>query len=165
MARPTRLTIAKKDILALLDGASKKVYSRPELAHILGEQRSFWRLAERTTAGDFIAFLEKQGNLKAHTFRASKYDREITRYSWGDASIYELVQSLQPRGYLSHATAVALHGLTDPIPKTLYLNVEQSPKRTSRGSLTQRSLDQGVEAERRKMALIEDDWISQRNRT
>jgi hypothetical protein len=106
MARPTRLTIAKKDIFALFDQSSQKVYSQVQLAKILSEQRAYWRLAGRTTASDFIAFLEKQGRLKANTFRATNYNRELTRYSWGDASTYELAQSLNPRGYLSHSTAV-----------------------------------------------------------
>ncbi|MBV8055771.1 MAG: hypothetical protein JO071_11080 [Deltaproteobacteria bacterium] len=160
MARPTRLTIAKKDIFALFDGSSQKVYSQAQLAQILTEQRAYWRLAERTTAREFIAFLEKQGNLKAHTFHAVNYGREITRYSWGNSSIYELGQSLQPRGYLSHATAVALHGLTDLIPKTLYLNVEQSPKPAPSGSLTQRGLDQAFSRKQRQsnMTYDHDGW-------
>ncbi|WP_204350002.1 hypothetical protein, partial [Serratia marcescens] len=66
MARPSRLTVAKKDILALFDTAATKVYSSSQLAKILNEQRAFWRLADRTTAGEFIAFLEKQGKLKSH---------------------------------------------------------------------------------------------------
>lgn len=160
MARPTRLTIAKKDIFTLFDQSSQKVYSQAQLAGILVQQRAYWRLAERTTARDFIAFLENQGKLKANTFRAEKYSRETTRYSWGDASIYELAQSLQPRGYLSHSTAVALHGLADLIPKTLYLNVEQSPKPAPSGSLTQRGIDLAFSRKQRRsnMTYDHDDW-------
>jgi predicted transcriptional regulator of viral defense system len=160
MARPTRLTIAKKDIFALFDRSPQKVYSQAQLAGILSEQRAYWRLAGRTTANEFIAFLEKQGNLKANTFHAANYDRTITRYSWGDASIYELAQSLQSRGYLSHATAVALHGLTDLIPKTIYLNVEQSPKPAPSGSLTQRGIDQAFSRKQRQsnMTYEHDAW-------
>lgn len=160
MARPTRLTIAKKDILALFDQSPQKMYSQTQLAGILVQQRAYWRLAERTTARDFIAFLEKQGNLKPNTFRAEKYGRETTRYSWGDASIYELAQSLQPRGYLSHSTAVALHGLTNLIPKTLYLNVEQSPKPVPSTSLTQRGIDLAFSRKQRQsnMTYEREDW-------
>jgi predicted transcriptional regulator of viral defense system len=160
MAQPSRLTVAKKDIFSLFDDSAQKVYSQAQLAEILSKQRVYWRLAGRTTARDFIAFLERQGKLNANTFRATKYDRETTRYSWGDASIYELGQSLQTRGYLSHATAVALHGLTDLIPKTLYLNVEQSPKPAPSGPLTQRGIDQAFSRKQRQsnMTYDHDGW-------
>jgi hypothetical protein len=160
MARPSRLTIAKKDILALFDESRQRVYSDAELARILTEHRGFWRLTERTTVGPFIAFLKQQEKLNAHTFHSAKYDRKVTRYSWGDASVYELAQSIYPRGYLSHATAVALHGLTDLIPKTLYLNVEQSPKPPPRGSLTQRGIEQAFARRQRQsnMTYDYDDW-------
>jgi predicted transcriptional regulator of viral defense system len=160
MARPTRLSIAKKDIFALFDQSDQRIYSQAELARILNEQRAYWRIAEGTTARDFIAFLEKQGKLKSTTFRAANYDRQTTRYSWGSASIYELGQSLQPRGYLSHATAVALHGLTDLIPKTLYLNVEQSLKPAPSGSLTQERIDQAFSRRQRQsnMTYSYDGW-------
>jgi predicted transcriptional regulator of viral defense system len=156
MARPTRLTVAKKDIFSLFEEATSKVYSQAQLAGILSEHRAYWRLAGRTTARDFIAFLEKQGKLKASTFRAEKYGREIVRYSWGDASIYELAQSLQMRGYLSHSTAVALHGLTDLIPRTLYVNVEQSPKPAHNGPLTQRGIDLAFSRKQRQSNMIYD---------
>jgi hypothetical protein len=161
MARPSRLTIAKNDIFAHFDASAQKVYSPAQLAQILNEQRGFWRLTERTTVGPFIAFLEQQEKLKADNFYAPTYKKTVTRYSWGDASTYELAQSIQPRGYLSHATAVALHGLTDLIPKVLYLNVEQSPKPAPRGSLTQRAIDLAFSRKQRQSNMIykyDDDW-------
>jgi hypothetical protein len=161
MARPSRLTIAKSDIFALFDASTQKVYSPAQLAQILNEQRGFWRLTERTTVGPFIAFLEQQEKMKAVDFYAPTYKKTVTRYSWGNASTYELAQSIQPRGYLSHATAVALHGLTDLIPKVLYLNVEQSPKPAPRGSLTQRSIDLAFSRKQRQSNMIykyDDDW-------
>jgi len=150
MARPSRLTIAKNDIFALFEASNQKVYSSAQLAQILNEQRAFWRLTERTTVGPFIAFLEQQEKLKAHNFYSEQYNRTVVRYTWGTASLYELAQSIQPRGYLSHSTAVALHGLTDLIPKVLYLNVEQSPKPSPRGPLTQRGIDQAFSRKQRQ---------------
>jgi predicted transcriptional regulator of viral defense system len=160
MARPSRLTIAKKDIFAIFEQSSQKVYSQTQLAQILSQHRTNWRLAQRTTAQDFIAFLEKQGELTPNLFRATNYNRQTTRYSWGNASIYELAQSIQSRGYLSHSTAVALHALTDLIPKTLYLNVEQSPKPAPSGPLTQRGIDQAFARKQRQsnMTYEHDDW-------
>jgi hypothetical protein len=160
MARPSRLTIAKKDIFALFDASMQRVYSDAELARILSENRRFWRLTERTTVGPLIAFLKQQERLEAHTLHSAKYNKKITRYSWGSASVYEVAQSISPRGYLSHATAVALHGLTDLVPKTLYLNVEQSPKPPPRGLLTQRGIDQAFARRQRQsnMTYEYDDW-------
>jgi predicted transcriptional regulator of viral defense system len=141
MVRPTRLTVAKNDILAALESAPQRVFSPAQLAGILSENREFWRLPQRTTVVDFIGFLEKQGKLKEAVFKSKNYDREIARYSWGEASIYEFAQSLMSKGYLSHGTAVALHGLNDLLPTSVYVNVEQSVKPVPKGGLTQHGID------------------------
>ncbi len=160
MARPTRLTIAKKDILSAIAGLNQKVFSPAQLAGLLSEQRDFWRLSQRTTTAEFIDFLQKQGDLKAAVFKSSAYGREITRYSWGDASIYEFAQSFQSRGYLSHGTAVALHGLNDLLPTTLYVNVEQSEKPPPKGPLTQHGIDMAFAREQRQsnMTYTFENW-------
>jgi predicted transcriptional regulator of viral defense system len=51
--------------------------------------------------------------------------RPTVRYCWGNVPTLEIVQSLRPDGYFSHFTAVELNGLTEQIPKTVYLNFEQ----------------------------------------
>jgi predicted transcriptional regulator of viral defense system len=160
VARPSRLTIAKKDIFGLFDQSNQKVYAQIQLARILTQHRENWRLTQRTTVADFITFLEKQGNLISHKFHVKNYDRDTKRYSWGEASVYELAQSIQSRGYLSHSTAVALHALTDLIPKTHYLNVEQSPKPSPSGSLTQEGIKQAFSREQRQsnMTYEHGDW-------
>jgi predicted transcriptional regulator of viral defense system len=161
MARPTRLTIAKKDIFDLFERSSQRVYSESQLAGILTEQRNFWRLAQRTTTRQFISFLENQGKLTPTTFHSQVYHRETTRYTWGEASKYELAQALQPRGYLSHGTAVELHGLTDLLPNTLYLNVEQSPKPTRAGTLTQHAIELAFARKQRQsnLAYRYNGWL------
>ena len=160
MALRSRLTIAKKDIFALFDRSPKKVHSERELSAVLEQNRAFWRLAVRTTVRDFIRFLEDQGKLKSHIFHATNYNRTTSRYSWGDASPYELAQSLRLRGYLSHATAVSLHGLTDLIPRTIYLNVEQTPKPSPSGSLAQEAIDRAFSGRQRQSNLTYEyqDW-------
>src|SRR3712207_3694976 len=42
------------------------------------------------------------------------------RYTWGDASVYEVLRSLRPKGYLSHHSAAHAHGLTLGAPKVMY---------------------------------------------
>jgi len=66
--------------------------------------------------------------------------RTFTKYIWGDASEYEILSSLDPRSYFTHYTAMYFQGLTEQIPKTIYLNIEQPPK-YSRGELEQSRID------------------------
>ncbi len=160
MARPSRLTIAKKDIFSLFDSAEGKVYSLGQLAQILDRERNFWRLAQRTRATEFVYFLQKQGILREHIFKNAKYQRQVVRYSWGEASAFELALSIKSKGYLSHATAVALHGLTDLIPKSHYLNVEQSPKPASASGLSQKGIQLAFSRKQRQsnMVFAYGDW-------
>lgn len=151
---------AKEDILNILERSSQHVYSKAQLAGILMQNSRSWKLPQSTTTDTFIAFLEKQKKLRRIVFKSPNYDRETTRYAWGQPTAYELALSLQPRGYLSHATAVALHGLTDLVPKTLYLNVEQSPKRPTTGSMSQKGIDQAFARAQRQsnMAYNYEGW-------
>ena len=47
--RPSRIDIAKADIVALFDNAELKVYWPNELAGILAQHRSDWRLTTVST--------------------------------------------------------------------------------------------------------------------
>src|SRR5947209_1198613 len=123
MPKPSRLVLAKHHIFSKFSKASQKVYSLAQLANVLLQNRRAWHLADHTTSRDFISFLIKHGDLQAHKFRSETYGQEITRYSWGEASVLELAAFLKPRAYLCHATAVMLHGLVKLSPKTIYLNV------------------------------------------
>jgi hypothetical protein len=154
MARPSSLNIAKSDILKHFTDGSDKIYSEKGLAQIFSAKRSDWNLAKSTKASDFISFLKKHGDLKSHQFHSEHYHRNITRYSWGKASPYELALSLKQRSYLCHATAVTLHGLVKLSPKIIYLNVEQSPKSSGSGALTQDGIDRAFSGKQRQSNLI-----------
>jgi predicted transcriptional regulator of viral defense system len=160
MPRPSRLTISKNDIFAYFDAAPQKVFTQAELAVVLDEQRSFWRLAVSTSTLEFIGFLIEHKRLHRVTFKSEAYNQEIVRYSWGNASIYKLALSLRKSAYLSHGTAVFLHGLTDLIPKTIYLNAEQSPKPPPRGELTQQALSRAFANKQRQsnLSYAFEDW-------
>lgn len=143
MAPRTRLSIAKADILAAIVSAKKKVFSRADLEEILSKNRAFWRLAQKTTVGQFVQFLEKNANLQSHHL---KFPRPITRYSVGDSEPYGIVQSISAEGYFSHYTAMAFHGLTEQIPKAIYFNIEQR-LRPGGGTLTQEGINRSFAVE------------------
>jgi predicted transcriptional regulator of viral defense system len=67
-------------------------------------------------------------------------NRTQLRYTWGDVSLFDLLESLNSDAYFCHYTAVRLHGFTEQIPKTIYLNVEQK-MRGGGGELTQEAID------------------------
>jgi hypothetical protein len=136
-----RIQIAKPDILKVFEEYPQKVLKQSDLARILAENRSFWRLAKGTTTQNFISFLLKASKLSKIVFPfAVPYSREV-RYIWGDVPLPEVMLSLKPQCHFSHYTAVKIHGLTEQIPKTTYLNFEQPLASNSTGELSQKSID------------------------
>jgi predicted transcriptional regulator of viral defense system len=153
MPKPSRLSLATTDVLALFNAAATKVYAARELAKILAERRRAWHLSDSTKLADFVAFLTKHGELRARKLR-STYGEIITRYTWGSASPYEAALSIKPNAYLSHGTAALLHGLTKLDRQTIYLNVEQSKKPPFNGVLTQEGIDRAFANNQRTSQLI-----------
>jgi predicted transcriptional regulator of viral defense system len=121
----TRIQIAKPDIFRYFDGLPQKVLKLSDIAGILSEQREFWRLAQMTTTQALIKFLTQQGKLRRLDF-PFPYRKEC-RYTWGDVPLLEVLLTLKTGAYFTHYTAVRMHGLTEQVPKTIYLNHEQPP--------------------------------------
>jgi hypothetical protein len=143
---PTRLSIAKRDIVKAFEQAPAPVFTRTDIDEILRKNRSFWRLTQSTTTNKFIAYLLDQTPLKAIQFEFPK--RPTTRYTWGKVHPIRVTQFLQPEGYFSHYTALQLHGLTQQIPKTIYLNIEQQLAGGG-GKLTQAGIDRAFKSKPR----------------
>lgn len=122
----TRIQIAKPDIVSFFDDHPNQIFGYKELAAILSHERDFWRLAQRTNTQEFIKFLVDKSKLKRLVFPFP--DRSETRYVWGERPLLEILLTLKKDSYFSHYTAVRMHGLTEQVPKTIYLNHEQRPK-------------------------------------
>lgn len=156
---PTRLEIAWPDIVRTFEEHRSRPMTCSDVAKVLGENRTSWRLAQNTTVGVFIEFLKSRNQLQEH--RLEFPYRPTTRYVWGKASIFEIVQSLNRDGFFSHYTAVYLHQLTEQHPKTIYFNVEQPAKGTGSG-LTQESINRAFRGACRKssnLATLDDRVI------
>jgi hypothetical protein len=138
---PSRIQIARPDIIKLFENYPQRVLRQSDLARILAENRSFWRLAQRTTVHAFVNFLLNLPSFSKVVFPFSHPYKPEIRYIWGDIPLSEVMLSLKPRCHFSHYTAVQIHGLTEQIPKTTYLNFEQPLESNSTGELSQKNID------------------------
>jgi predicted transcriptional regulator of viral defense system len=127
----TRIQIAKSDIVKHFDKEMPRVLNQKDIAAALSSQRTFWRLAQRTNTQNFIQFLVEHGKLKRFEFPFPY--RSEHRYAWGDVPLLEVLLSIKKDAYFSHYTAVRMHGLTEQVPKIIYLNHEQrlGPQKSS----------------------------------
>lgn len=122
----TRAQIAKPDIVKQFDGLASRILKRSNIDQIVSRNRQFWRLAQRMSVNQFIKFMLAETILEEITLDFPF--RKETRYAWGHVSPYGIALSLKEGGYFSHYTALFFHQLTEQVPKTIYLNHEQSPK-------------------------------------
>ncbi|PYY15120.1 MAG: hypothetical protein DMG60_18495 [Acidobacteria bacterium] len=138
--QPTKIVAAYPRIRADYDSFKRRVYTRAQLLQVMYERRESWNLAKNTTTDRFISYLLDQGDLKEITLSSEKYGRSFLRYVWQEASEFEAATSVKSGSYLSHGTAVFLHGLTEQVPATIYVNKEQSEKPRPKGILSQDAL-------------------------
>jgi hypothetical protein len=157
--RTPRLQTATPTILQFFERAPKRVYNVQDLSRILGDNRIEWQLAASTNVDAFLALLKTKGQLReVQIVPGEKYPnaRQFTRYTWGDVSSYTIGASIRRGAYLSHGTAIFLHGLNDQIPRrSIHVNLEQSPKpNPDPRSLTQESLARAFNGKQRESSLV-----------
>ena len=131
-------------LVKAFDASHLRVFSEFDLTRFLKHERALLPIPDRMTTTKIISLLVENGSLRQIAIRRESQKSATAgknRYSWRDASPYQIGISLAKESYLSHATALFLHGLTDQLPKTIYVNREQSPKAPSRGGLTQAAID------------------------
>jgi len=134
-----RIKIAKADIIRAFDELKNNVFKKNDIDRILEDNRAFWRLRRSMTVDEFIMFLLQETKLRKVSFGFP--NRKIIKYVWGEVPLYELLMTLQLACYFTHYTAMYLHSLTEQVPKTIYVNKEQTAKSRGEGALTQERID------------------------
>jgi len=137
--KAARIEIAAPRILQAMDSAPTRVFTYSQLTSFLETHRSDWNLPDYVSTDLFVRFLSERGKLARVEIRSES--QIVARFTWGEVSDFGIAVSIRPGAYLSHGTAVFLHGLTQQIPKTIYVNKEQSPKPRISSPLSQRSLE------------------------
>lgn len=135
---------------AYFSRANTRVLRPKQLTSLLQENRRTWPLPAQLSDRGVIGAILQSTDLKEVTLHAENDYRDVRRYVWGRVSEYELALSLRPESYLSHATAMFLHGLTDRRPKTIYVNQEQSAKPRREAVLTQEAITRAFAATQRQ---------------
>lgn len=150
--RPTKLKKALAKVEPFFE-ASEGVYRYAQLAKVIDSHRDEWGLPTTPSARKIINQLIEESQLKKAILTSDTY-KEMVRYIWNDPSPFLVAQSLKEGSYLSHGSAVFLHGLNEQIPKTIYVNKEQSVKPTSDVSLIQESIDRTFSNKQRESKYI-----------
>ena len=145
--RNLRFEIAKKDIISLFEKRNEKYFSFKDISAILGEDRAFWRLNQYLSVKKFIELLRSHTQLEEYVFKFPH--RKFVLYSWGDFPIFNIVLNLDKDAYFSHYSAAFLHNLTEQIPKTIYINIEQGMKNVKKSTLLQDNINRAFSGKQR----------------
>ena len=154
MANRSRFIVAESSIKALFKSAAQKVYNLAQLNEILNEKRVLWNLPASMNGDKFLEKLLDSQILQKRDVYLQGLDQTKTRYVAVDASIYQIAVSLIGKSYLSHYTAVFVHGLTTQVPKVIYVSFEQSKKFQNKGTLKQDAIDAAFMKPQRKSANV-----------
>ena len=139
--RLSRIDSAKNAISEYFDSLAQKVFLRKDLYQILATHHRTWKLKKSTSVDTFLDNLIKMG-LREITLTSPNYDNTFTRFLWGkETPVHQLAISLRLHSYLSHHTAMYVHGLADRISNVTYVNSEQSAKPAREGELVQERID------------------------
>jgi len=150
MANKSRFIIAESSIKTFFIQSEDKVFSKSQLFEILEQKRILWNLPISMNSEKFIERLINSGILKQTKISFEGIIDGKIRYLVPNASIFEVASSLINKSYLSHYSAVFIHGLTNQIPKTVYVTFEQSQKRNINRNLLQENIDKAFLGSQRK---------------
>lgn len=123
MPRVSRMQQAIGQISAAFASQPRLVFKRSDLSRLMIEHAKEWNLPSYVTLKKFVTFLMEQKLL--HEYRFQFPHRNEIRYSWGKLSTYQLLVGIKPHSYFTHLSALYIQGLTEQIPKTIYVNFEQ----------------------------------------
>ena len=154
MAGKSRFIIAESSIKSFFKQSVQNVFSREQLNGIFEERRAAWNLPIATNSVRFIEQLQKRGILTKIEILFDGYLNNKERYITDSANVFEVAVSLVNKSYLSHYTAVFLNGLTNQVPKTIYVTFEQSKKAAGDSQLKQEAIDAAFSKPQRR-ALTE----------
>lgn len=117
-----RMKVAKAPLHRYFEHHPQKVYRQLDLHRLFEQHRVAWRLSA-ISLKDFMRLLPEYSKFRRLDIPFP--GRMQTCYVWGDSQLLTSLLALDPKGYLSHQTALELHQLVVDRSETIYLNIEQ----------------------------------------
>lgn len=159
MARAKIIEKKQKELEAAI-GIPSQVFTPQEFRKLFKQLHESFILPAALNQKSFVEFMSEHSML-------NKVDldfpwRKFPRFIWGKVDPLKLIQTLEAnKGYFSHFTAAKYHGLTLQVPKSIFFNVEQSPKPPGSG-LSQLTIDRAFKSkprETKQIASYEDKRV------
>jgi hypothetical protein len=135
----TRLSISKPAIIEYFNVLPIKVFRFRQINEILNQNRDNWLLDHSTGIKSFIELFKNTGQLRQIDLKFPS--RKELLFAWGNVTNFEIALAVKSASYLTHFTAMYINGLTEQVPKTIYVNFEQSRKAINNGELSQDRID------------------------
>ena len=139
--------------VAVLEDLSRlppRAMSIRELDDLLTTRKDEWEIPERPGNHEIIPVLIENDLLRIAEIASAVYGRKI-RYTLVKVSFLQLASSFYKGSYLSHGTALQLHGLASF--DQVLVNHEQSPKHST-SRLSQSGLDRAFKSQQRQSSYI-----------
>lgn len=125
-----------------LDNLDQKIFKYTEFRKLFTQSKNHW-LKEYLSFEGFIELMLAETNLRKIVLEFPH--RKEIRFIWGETTFLKFLTSLFPNSYFSHFSAMKLKGLTEQIPETDYINIEQKEKKTKNQALSQDSIDKAFQ--------------------
>lgn len=117
---------SRSEITSYFENSDVKAYTTNDLMDVFNSLRDTWRIAGYRNYQDFIKILvEWEVLLLKRMHRNSTGEIKSMLYRPG-ASNFDISQAIIKSGYLSNYSAMAIHQLTEQIPKSFYLSYGKS---------------------------------------
>lgn len=156
MARPNKLREALSQMIQYFQGLPLKSFTYKRLQTIIDNQKNYWDIPYYRQAKDIIKFLVKE-ELFLESSVSLEHGQGFTVYAWKTRDEFTVASGIKPNTYFMYYSALFLHGLTQQLPKTYYINAEhhsQSRSGESRNLLSQQGIDLAFSKEQRKSELV-----------
>jgi hypothetical protein len=144
-------TSVQIEIVQYFQELAPRPVTRKAIGEALLANRGHWKAPKSLDVDGLISLLLENDVLKTVELISQEYGIK-QRYTLGTPSVLQVATSFYRDSFLSHATALYIHKLSDSLP-TIYVNHEQSKKNTT-SRLNQVAIDRAFANQQRQSAYL-----------